>query len=184
MKKDALILGGGIAGLWCAWELARLGLESTIVETAAFPGGHVAQLCCKATDECRRCGACLLEDVLHKVEWSDRITMLLHSDLLQVQGHSGDFHATVSQRPVRIVSDRCNDCGACEAACPVPGALVRSPWDRGLAIDEQKCRWFQDASCRACQETCAQDAVNLDRTSGNPGTQRINNCPGVRFQTV
>ena len=164
MKKDALILGGGIAGLWCAWELARLGLESTIVETAAFPGGHAARLCCKATDECRRCGACLFEDVLHKVVWSDRITMLLHSDLLQVQGESGDFHATVSQRPARIVSDRCNDCEACEATCPVPGALVRSPWDRGLAIDEQKCRWFQDASCRACQETCAQDAVNLDRT--------------------
>ena len=123
MKKDALIIGGGIAGLWCAWELARLGLESTIVETAAFPGGHVAQLCCKATDECRRCGACLLEDVLHKVGSSDRITMLLHSDLLQVQGDSGDFHATVSQRPARIVSDRCNDCGACEATCPVPEAL-------------------------------------------------------------
>lgn len=164
MKRDALILGGGIAGLWCAWELARLGLESTIVETAALPGGHVARLCCKATDECQRCGACLLEDVLHKVRSSDRISMLLRSDLLQVRGEYGDFHTTVSHRPPRIVPDKCNDCGACEAICPVPGALARSAWDRGLAIDEQRCRWFQDASCRACQEACPQDAVNLDRT--------------------
>ncbi len=164
MKKDALIIGGGIAGLRCAWELARLGLECTIVETAAFPGGHVAQLCCKATDECRRCGACLLEDVLHKVTSSDRISMLLRSDILQVQGEYGDFHASISHKPVRIVPDKCNDCGACEANCPLPGALARSPLDRSLVIDERKCRWFQDASCRACQESCPHDAVNLDRT--------------------
>lgn len=171
MKKDALILGGGIAGLWSAWELARLGLESTIVETAAFPGGHVAQLCCKATDECRRCGACLLEDVMQKVGSSQRITMLLNSDLLEVQGESGDFHVTVSRRPGRIISDKCNDCRACEAACPVPGALARSPRDRCLAINEQKCRWFQDASCRACQEACPQNAVDLD---GTPESLEIN----------
>jgi heterodisulfide reductase subunit A len=164
MKKDALILGGGIAGLWCSWELARLGLECTIVETAGFPGGHVAQLCCKATDECQRCGACLLEDVLHKVRSSDRISMLLRSDLLEVRGEHGDFHVSVSHRPVRIVADKCNDCGACEANCPVPGALTRSPWDRSLGIDERKCRWFQDASCRACQEACPNDAIDLDRT--------------------
>jgi heterodisulfide reductase subunit A2 len=164
MKEDALILGGGIAGLWCSWELARLGLQCTIVETAGFPGGHVAQLCCKATDECQRCGACLLEDVLHKVRSSDRISMLLRSDLLEVRGEYGDFHASISHRPVRIVSDKCNDCGACEANCPVPGALARSPLDGGLTIDERTCRWFQNASCRACQEACPNDAIDLGRT--------------------
>jgi heterodisulfide reductase subunit A2 len=164
MKRDALILGGGIAGLWCAWELARLGLESTIVETAAFLGGHAARLCCKATDECQRCGACLLEDALHKVQSSGRISMLLRSDLLDVKGEYGDFAATVAQRSVRIVPDKCNDCGACEAVCPAPGALVRSPWDQRLVIDERKCRWFQEASCRACEEACPHDAVKLDRT--------------------
>ncbi len=165
MKRDALILGGGIAGLWCAWELTRLGLESAIVEIAAFPGGHAAQLCCKATDECQRCGACLLEDVLHKVRSSDRISMLLRSELLQVQGEHGHFHTTVSHRPVRIVPDKCNDCGACEAACPVPGAIARSSWDHRLVIDERKCRWFQDASCRACQEACPSDGINLNGTT-------------------
>ncbi|MGB6068592.1 MAG: FAD-dependent oxidoreductase [Desulfomonilaceae bacterium] len=163
MKKDAVILGGGIAGLWCAWELARLGLKSAIVETAPFPGGHVAQLCCKATDQCERCGACLLEDILHKVRSSSRISVLLQSDLLQVQGEPGDFHLTISQRPFRIMPERCNDCGACEAVCPVSGALVRSPWNRAIAINEQRCLWFQDASCRACRDACSQEAVKLDR---------------------
>ncbi len=164
MKKDAVILGGGIAGLWCAWELARLGLESVIVETAAFPGGHVAQLCCKATDQCERCGACLLEDILHKVQLSNRITVLLQSDLLQVEGKPGDFQLTISRRPLLIMPERCNNCGACEAVCPVPGALLRSPWNRAIAINEQRCLWFQDASCHACRDACRREAVKLDRS--------------------
>jgi heterodisulfide reductase subunit A2 len=96
MKKDVLIIGGGIAGLWCAWELAAAGLDSVIVESAKVLGGHAAKLCCKATERCQRCGACLLEDVLHNVDKSPSITSLVRTTVDDVRRQDAHFIATLS----------------------------------------------------------------------------------------
>lgn len=138
-----------------------MGLESLLVERAAFPGGHVAQFCCKATDRCQRCGACLLEDVSENIAHS-RVTSLLRTTVERVKREDGGFHVELLQRPIRVVPEQCDLCGACEKACPEPGALVRSPLDGTLLVDEEKCRFFRDASCKACIEVCPHDAFRLD----------------------
>ena len=76
MEKRVAVIGGGITGLSCALELAGLGVDSVIVEKAPYLGGHVAGFCCKATENCQRCGACLLEDLLDKVDSQGLITSL------------------------------------------------------------------------------------------------------------
>jgi heterodisulfide reductase subunit A2 len=96
MKKDVIIVGGGVAGLWCAWELAAAGFDSVIVESAANLGGHAAKLCCKATDRCQRCGACLLEDVLHNVSGSPAITTLVGTTVHDFGQQNGGFNVTLS----------------------------------------------------------------------------------------
>jgi heterodisulfide reductase subunit A len=53
-----LVIGGGIAGLTVAWELARLDVDVDLVEKSSFLGGYAIQFCCKAADECQKCGAC------------------------------------------------------------------------------------------------------------------------------
>ena len=63
-KFSAVILGGGIAGISAALELARLGQEVALVEKTPFFGGRAANFCCKATDACQKCGACLVDDRL------------------------------------------------------------------------------------------------------------------------
>ncbi len=164
MEKHAIIVGAGIAGLWCARELSGLGLESVLVEQGPYPGGHVAKFCCKATDRCQRCGACLLEDVLEKVGTHTQVTSLLRTTVQSVERCNGTFHAELLQRPVRIVPDLCDLCGACEKACPEPGALVRSPLGDKLVLDEARCRFFRAGSCRACVDVCPHNAFRMDDT--------------------
>ena len=170
MKTDAVIIGGGVAGLSCSRELSRLGIESTIVEKAPFPGGHVSHYCCKATDQCQRCGACLLEDVLDHVRSSERIRCLLGATISRAERKDGLLSLTVTEQPARIHSDRCNLCGECLEVCPVSGALARSPLDNRIYVNAEACLYVKDGSCRRCEEVCREGAVKLDEA---PSEQRI-----------
>ncbi len=66
-STPVLILGGGVAGLAAAVDLARRGLASTLVEAEASLGGRARDFCCKAVEGCARCGACRLADLLAEV---------------------------------------------------------------------------------------------------------------------
>jgi heterodisulfide reductase subunit A len=63
-QKKVLVVGGGIGGLTAALALARAGLAVDLVERAPAPGGHAAQLACKAVEACVKCGACTVEEAL------------------------------------------------------------------------------------------------------------------------
>lgn len=164
MITDVVIIGGGVAGIHCAAELSKLGVRSAIVEKQARPGGHVASYCCKATDQCQRCGACVLEDELGSLGGSEHTQWLLRSTVANVTRTNGSFNITLDTRPIRIHPDRCDDCGKCLEVCPNPLALPRSPVDNQIILDEKQCLFFKDGSCRACSETCPQSAIDLDAT--------------------
>jgi heterodisulfide reductase subunit A len=66
-QKKVMVIGGGIAGLTAAWEMARKNIAVDLVEKAGFLGGHAIQYSCKATDECQQCGACSVEAMLKNV---------------------------------------------------------------------------------------------------------------------
>lgn len=162
IKTDVAIIGGGISGLWCANELSRLGFRSVIVERNAHLGGHVASYCCKATDQCQRCGACLLEDVIEIIQSSDKISYHVRTNVTRVERTNGAFSLELLRRPPRILTEQCNDCRICLDACPAPGALARTPSGDRLFINEEACLFFRDRSCRACVDACPENAVSLD----------------------
>ena len=104
--KNALVIGGGIAGLCTALELARFDICVELVEKAAVLGGHARMLTCKATDACVRCGACLVEDRLKAVIENPKIKIHLASEVKGVQ-NSGRFSV--------LISDSRGSASSCEA---------------------------------------------------------------------
>jgi len=85
-QKRVLVIGGGVAGLSAAADLARLGCGVTLVEKEAHAGGHAAQFTCKAAPDCVRCGACTVEDRLRRVQEEERIDLHTGSRLLSCSG--------------------------------------------------------------------------------------------------
>jgi len=83
--KSVLVVGGGIAGLSAALELARLGIGVELVEKEDAFGGHARQFTCKATDKCVQCGACIVEEKLRDVSDHPGIKVHLGSHMEKVE---------------------------------------------------------------------------------------------------
>jgi heterodisulfide reductase subunit A len=167
-SKKVLVIGGGIAGLTAAWELARLNVDVELVEKTRFLGGHAIQFCCKAADECQKCGACSVEKRLLEVIREPRIEVYLNSELKGID-RNGRFSYTLLRQPLFVDSKKCTNCGLCFEKCPAPGAVVRGYSKNNVplyAIDERHCLYLKDGSCKLCQELCPEKAINLDQVAG------------------
>ena len=166
-SRKVLVIGGGIAGLTAAWELARLHVDVELVEKGRFLGGHAIQFCCKAADECQKCSACSVEKRLLDVIQEPRIRVHLNAQLQGVD-RNGGFSYSLVHRPLHIDPQKCTNCGLCFEKCPAPGAIVRGYSKNNVplyAIDESHCLYFQDKSCRICQDECPENAISLDQVS-------------------
>ena len=95
--EPAVIVGGGIAGLAVAVNLARNGFESVIVERRSHIGGNVRQWACTAVDQCLRCFCCRVEDLVDEVRSSDKVTVLGERELGSIENWN-DSHGDVVVR--------------------------------------------------------------------------------------
>lgn len=165
-----VVLGGGIAGISAALELARLGHEVALVEKTPFFGGRAAHLCCKATDVCQKCGACLVEERLRALFQEPRITLYPQAEVRECSRDHGLFHLLLKQQPLVISPKRCVDCGLCYDECPaaLQGAILTTSVTQNhprFAVNPDVCLYFQDGSCRVCQQICPPTAraIELER---------------------
>ncbi|MDM8526048.1 FAD-dependent oxidoreductase [Desulfococcaceae bacterium HSG8] len=167
--KNVLILGGGVAGLSAALELARFDISVELVEKTGFPGGHAIQFSCKATDKCVKCGACVAEEKLENVTENPKIRLMRNTCVEKVT-KSDRFSVTFQTGPEYIDPDKCNGCGVCLEKCPSAGAVMQgfskhhTPF---YAICAEKCLFIKDGSCNVCQEACPEGAIRLDQKPGD-----------------
>lgn len=165
--KNVLVLGGGVAGLSAALELARLGIGVDLVEKTSFLGGHAIQFSCKATDKCVKCGACVVEEKLEDVVQNPNIRLFLGTHVKKVE-KADRFSVTLQRTSEYIAPQKCTGCGVCFEKCPAEGAIMRGFSKSNLpfyAICEEKCLFLKDKSCALCQEICPEKAIRLDKTS-------------------
>jgi len=173
MAKKVLIIGGGVAGLAAASEMADLDIDVEIVEQSDFPGGHAIQYTCKATDECVKCGACMVEEKLDRVVQNPKIKLMAGTRVQEVSS-SKDFSVTLLKKPLFINPEKCSNCGICLEKCPENGAFTQgfsknhTPF---YAISGEKCLYLQDQSCTVCREACPEGAINLDAVEMTESTR-------------
>jgi heterodisulfide reductase subunit A2 len=161
--QHVAVIGAGVAGLTAADQLARSGLQVSVIEKSPFLGGHAVQLCCKATDACVKCGACVAEEKLQRACSQAQVDFYTGTTLRQVTTEPGIVLDIETHSPL-VNAEKCNGCGVCLQKCPATGALMQGKTPRlgpYVAIRRELCRFFDDAACTLCRDVCPQGAITL-----------------------
>lgn len=112
-SSNVLVIGGGIAGLTAAHELAKLGIKVELVEKEPFLGGHAIQFTCKATESCAKCGACMAEEKLSNVIHNENIIIHTGANLEKIS-KNGRFNYNIQLNQNR--TDQSKDTGYSSSA--------------------------------------------------------------------
>ncbi len=128
VEPSCLIIGGGIAGMNSALDLAAEGFKVYLVEKSPTIGGHMAQL--DKTFPTMDCSACILTPRMVDVARSKNIELLTYSEVVDVTGYIGNFEVTILKKPHYVDQEKCTGCGACVDYCPI---VCANEFDLGLA---------------------------------------------------
>lgn len=189
ITKRALVIGGGIAGIQAALDIANSDYDVVIVEREPSIGGRMAQL--DKTFPTLDCSACILTPRMVEAAQHPKITLLTYAQIRSVSGFIGNFEVEILQRPKRVNHSKCTGCGTCWSKCP---EKVTSEFDMGLGkrtaiyipfaqavppkpvIDEVNCRYmkyqqFEQAGgsgkkppqCRICEKLCPTQSIDWEQ---------------------
>ncbi|UCD39216.1 MAG: CoB--CoM heterodisulfide reductase iron-sulfur subunit A family protein [Fidelibacterota bacterium] len=142
INPATLIVGGGIAGIQAALEIAASGSEVYLVEREPTIGGKMALF--DKTFPTLDCAACILTPKMVNVGQNPNIHLMSYSEIADVSGSLGNFKVNVTRKPRFIDEDKCNGCGICYNRCPA----VRIPRKRALTLDGQVLREVSLAASR------------------------------------
>jgi len=174
--NSVLVVGGGVAGLQTAIDLASMGINVYLVEREPRLGGQTALL--YQLFPAMENGEGLIKQLLQKVLNNTNIRVLSYAEIESITGSVGNFVVHVSRRTRHVDEAKCTNCGECEKVCPVD---VPKKFEMGLAtrkaiytakpfpapprylIDEETCLYFEHKSCQACQDACPEGAVVYDQ---------------------
>jgi heterodisulfide reductase subunit A len=113
----ALVIGGGIAGIQAALDIADAGYKVYLVEKEPSIGGHMAQL--DKTFPTLDCSACIMTPKMADVGNHPNIELLSYSEVVDVKGFVGNFEVTIKRKPRYIDESKCTGCGQCSQYCSI-----------------------------------------------------------------
>ena len=181
VTHSALVIGGGIAGIQSALDIANSGYKVYLVEREPSIGGHMAKF--DKTFPTLDCAACILTPKMVDVARHPNIELLTYSEVERIDGSVGSFHVTVRERPRYVDMETCTGCGQCASACRLAGRIL-SDFDYGLAkrsaiyvpfpqavplkytIDPDSCLMITRGKCGkspSCVEACDRGAIDFEQ---------------------
>jgi heterodisulfide reductase subunit A2 len=181
IHPDTLVVGGGIAGIQAALEIADAGYHVVMVEREPSIGGHMAQF--DKTFPTLDCSACILTPKMVDVGNHPNITLLTWAEVTKVDGYVGSFQVNIRQKPRYVDTALCTGCGICQEKCPKK--VVDEVFEAGLGyrkavyvpfpqavpkypvIDHENCTFFQKGTCKACEKFCPTNAIDFNQQETN-----------------
>jgi heterodisulfide reductase subunit A len=180
-KPAALVIGGGIAGIQAALDIADAGYPVHLVEQEPSVGGRMSQL--DKTFPTLDCSSCILTPKMVDVGNHPNIDLMTYSEVETVEGEVGDFRVRVRKKPRYVDIDVCTGCGSCAEACRMKGR-VTSGFDEGIAkrsaiyvpfpqavplkytIDPTACLFLTRGKCGKtflCKDACPAEAIDFEQ---------------------
>ena len=131
LNKATLIVGGGIAGIQAALEIANAGHHVYLVEKEPTIGGRMGQF--DKTFPTLDCAACILTPKMVSVGHRKDITLLTYSEVDSVSGYIGNFKIRVRKKARYVDTEKCTGCGQCWSNCPA----TRIPEGRSMMLGDK-----------------------------------------------
>jgi len=174
VHPDVLVVGGGIAGIQSALDVAKSGHRVHLVERGPSIGGHMAQF--DKTFPTLDCAACISTPKMVAVAQENNINLMTMSEVVEVKGYVGNYTVRIRTAPRYVDQDRCTGCGLCMEKCP---RTVASEFEEGIGtrkaihrnspqsvpntpvIDTSACLHFIKGKCGACEKLCPSQAIDF-----------------------
>ena len=174
VTKRALVIGGGIAGIQTALDIADAGYEVDIVEKSPTIGGKMAQI--DKTFPTLDCAACILTPKMVEAAQNEKIKIYSFSEVEEVKGFVGNFSVKIRRKARYVNEDICTGCGACTEKCPmkkVPNEFnlgldnrtaIYIPFAQAVPkvarIDPNYCFKLKNGKCGLCSTVCEAKAID------------------------
>jgi heterodisulfide reductase subunit A len=168
---DALIVGGGIAGLQSALDLADQGFKVLVVERNSSIGGHMIAL--SKVFPTLDCASCITTPKMSAAAHHANITILTNTEVEAIESTDGTHRVRLLQKPTYVNFDKCIGCRLCEYACDTE---YPDPFEQGLGTVRAIAVPFTNAipqkavldaehcgTCGTCARVCPTDAIEFDQ---------------------
>jgi heterodisulfide reductase subunit A len=176
VNPATLVIGGGIAGIQAALEIANSDNQVYLLEKTGTIGGKMATF--DKTFPTLDCAACILTPKMVEVNQHTRIKLMTCCEVLDVSGVPGNFTVKILQKARRVNVSTCIGCGTCAEKCPAQapsefdaGTTIRKaiyiPFPQAVPnkylIDAESCIYLKNGKCKACVKACpVPNCINLD----------------------
>ena len=174
VTESALVIGGGIAGIFSALELADKGYQVYLVEREPSIGGRMSQL--SKTFPTFDCSACILTPKMVSVAQHPNIKVYTNAEVVGMKGTPGNYKVKIKLSPRNVILGKCTACGECAIKCPVKKPskyeenLVQEkaiyiPFKQAIpnayVIDKDYCLYHTRGVCRICEKFCKGNAIDF-----------------------